>query len=187
LLVFRCAPIITPYLEDDYGAGVLIDTYLTYSRHSGAQPLTITQPIGSEQLGVSISFNGAVLATAVVPFNSTKLEINFPLANLSSQPRKDPFTIDCTATYSSQPNAESTQTFRATTSLFYLKAPPSGSVTKRDARTGALMVKAGEGKYETIFPMGFYTSFDNYLASDLRLLDDLKSQGYVASNLCIIK
>ncbi|KAJ7481484.1 hypothetical protein FB451DRAFT_1394136 [Mycena latifolia] len=172
LLVFRCAPILTPYLEEDHKAGVLVETFLTFARYNGAEPITSSS---AEVLDVSISVNGSTLATAVVSFNSTS-ELHFPLANLS-QPRKQPFTIVCTATYTSH-LSPGTQTISATTSLSYLPRPPSGSVTKRDSRTGALLVKSASGGYEAIFPMGFYTSFDNYLDSDLLILDNLKAQGF---------
>ncbi|KAJ7201038.1 hypothetical protein GGX14DRAFT_658778 [Mycena pura] len=179
LLVFRCTPIITPYIEEDDEAGILVDTFLTYSRYTGAEPIIIPQgPTGtaSETLGVSISINGTVLANAVVPFNSTS-ELHFPLANLS-RARKQQFPIDCTASYISHLLPEP-QIFSVTTGLSYLPRPPSGSVTKRDARTGALLVKPRSGDlFEAIFPMGFYTSFDNYLDSDLVILDDIKAQGF---------
>ncbi|KAJ7704390.1 hypothetical protein B0H17DRAFT_1039508 [Mycena rosella] len=174
LLVFRCAPIVTPYLEEDDEAGVLVETFVTFVQYGGAE--RIAEPTGAEVLDVSISMDGSMLATAVVSFNSTS-ELYFPLANLS-QPRKQPFRIDCTASYTSNPFLE-TRTFSATTALSYLPRPPSGSVTKRDARTGALLVKPPNGGlYEAIFPIGFYTSFDNYLESDLLILDSLKEQGF---------
>jgi hypothetical protein len=31
--------------------------------------------------------------------------------------------------------------------------------------------------YTPVFPLGFYTSFDDYLAKDLSILDDLKARG----------
>ncbi|KAJ7028680.1 hypothetical protein C8F04DRAFT_1118335 [Mycena alexandri] len=174
LLVFRCAPIITPYLEEDYEAGVVVETFVTYSRYSGAEP--IAGPASTAALEVSIRVNDTILAKAIVGLNSTS-ELHFPLANLS-QPRKQPFIIDCTASYTSQHSPE-TQTFSTTTALSYLPNQLSGSVTRRDARTGALLVKRqGSSLYETIFPIGFYTSFDNYLDSDLLILDQLKAQGF---------
>jgi hypothetical protein len=49
-----------------------------------------------------------------------------------------------------------------------------------DLRTGALMAKPANGSggdYESIFPIGFYTTFDGYLAGNLSVLDELKEQG----------
>ncbi|KAJ6590961.1 hypothetical protein DFH09DRAFT_1419580 [Mycena vulgaris] len=156
LLVFRCAPIITPYLDEDNEAGVLVETFVTFARYGDAQPIA-SPPEPAEVLDVSISFNGTTLASSVVAFNSTT-ELHFPLANLS-QPRKQPFTIDCTASYASR-------LIPGHTDIQY-------------ARTGALLVKPPNGgPYEAIFPIGFYTSFDNYLDSDLRILDKLKAQGF---------
>jgi hypothetical protein len=146
---------------------------LTWAHSSGAAPIALSP--GAEVLDVSISVNGSTLATAIVALNSTA-ELHFPLANLS-QPRKQPFTIDCTASYASHLSPEA-QKFSATAALSYLPRPLSGSVTKRDLRTGAVLVKPPSGaSYEPIFPVGFYTSFDNYLDSDLFVLDTLKAQG----------
>ncbi|KAJ7178063.1 hypothetical protein C8R46DRAFT_1075716 [Mycena filopes] len=178
LLVFRCSPIITPYLHEDHEAGVVVETFVTYSRYSGSKPVVFSdgQPSSTAALEVSISVNGALLAEATVGFNSTS-ELHFPLANLS-QPRKQPFIIDCAASYTPQHSHER-QIFSAVAAISYLPAQESGSVTKRDSRTGALLVKpSGSNSYEPIFPIGFYTSFDNYLDSDLLILDQLKAEGF---------
>ncbi|KAJ7764560.1 hypothetical protein DFH07DRAFT_811639 [Mycena maculata] len=174
LLVFRCSPIIAPYLEEDHEAGIIVEVFTTFARYSGAEP--IVGHSAPEILDVSVSSNGSVLAAATVALNSTS-ELHFPLANLS-QPRKQSFTIDCIASYTSHLFFEA-QILRTTTALSYLPSPSSGSVTKRDSRTGALLVKPSNGgPYEAIFPIGFYTSFDGYLDSDLSILDDLKDQGF---------
>jgi hypothetical protein len=72
------------------------------------------------------------------------------------------------------------QTFEANTELSYLPNPAQGSVTKMDLRTGALLAKpanGSEGNYATVFPIGFYTTFYGYLASNNSILDELKDQG----------
>ena len=49
-----------------------------------------------------------------------------------------------------------------------------------DLRTGALLAKPASGKggnYQTVFPFGFYTSFD-YLSSNLANIDAIAAQGY---------
>ncbi|KAJ7253030.1 hypothetical protein B0H12DRAFT_1117142 [Mycena haematopus] len=178
LLVFRCAPIITPYLEEeDHHAGLVIEAFVTDMRYNGAAPITrAAEPTAGETLEVSISIDGSILSQSSVRLNSTS-ELHFPLANLS-QPRKQPFSIDCTASYASHLSPEP-QTFSATTTLSYLPRPPLGSATKRDSRTGALLVRPpGSSSYEAVFPIGFYTSFDSYLDSDLSILDELKAQGF---------
>jgi predicted ATP-grasp superfamily ATP-dependent carboligase len=73
-----------------------------------------------------------------------------------------------------------TQTFEATAQVYYLPNPSEGSVTKMDLRTGALLAKPANGSggdYETVFPIGFYTTYDGYLASNTSVLDELKAQG----------
>ncbi|KAF7366728.1 hypothetical protein MSAN_00930900 [Mycena sanguinolenta] len=177
LLVFRCAPILTPYLEkEDHIAGLFIEASITHTRYNGAEPINLAgEPTAGETLDVAISIGGTILSQSAVRLNSTS-ELHFPLANLS-QSRKQPFTIDCTASYASHLSPEP-QIFSTTASLFYLPRPSSGSVTKRDSRTGALLVRpAGSSSYETVFPFGFYTSFDGYLDSNLHILDELKAQG----------
>lgn len=73
------------------------------------------------------------------------------------------------------------QVFEATATLSYLPNPPEGSVTKMDLRTGALLAKPANGSggdYEAVFPIGFYTTYDGYLASNFSILDELKAQGF---------
>jgi len=73
-----------------------------------------------------------------------------------------------------------TQTFEASAALYYLPNPSEGSVTKMDLRTGALLAKPANGSggnYEAVFPIGFYTTYDGYLASNTSVLDELKAQG----------
>ncbi|KAJ6463939.1 hypothetical protein C8R45DRAFT_1175041 [Mycena sanguinolenta] len=178
LLVFRCAPIITPYLEDeDHTAGLVIEAFTTNTRYNGAEPIVLgAEATAGENLDVTISIDGSILSQSAVRLNSTS-ELHFPLANLS-QSRKQPFTIDCTASYTSNLSPER-QIFGPNAVLFYLPRPSLGSATKRDSRTGALLVRTpGSSSYEAVFPVGFYTSFDGYLDSNLRILDELKAQGF---------
>jgi hypothetical protein len=48
-----------------------------------------------------------------------------------------------------------------------------------DLRTGALLSRKpnGSGDYEPVFPIGFYTQFNYYLASNLSMLDELAREG----------
>nr|GAT44437.1 predicted protein [Mycena chlorophos] len=177
LLVLRCAPILTPYIQfEDFEAGILVETFVTHSlRYADAQRVDV-DAVGLE---VSITSAGTVLSSASVAMNSST-ELYFPLANLSQAPRMQLFEIACMA--STKAPAEAflePQTFKATTNLTYLPQPASGSVTKRDGRTGALLVRAAESSgYQPIFPFGFYTSFDGYLDSNLTILDELKADGF---------
>ncbi|KAF7329724.1 hypothetical protein MKEN_00235700 [Mycena kentingensis (nom. inval.)] len=174
LLVLRCAPIMIPYIEgEDHEAGVLVEAFVTHAlRYPDAQRMNGETIV----LEVSISSNGDVLSTSILPLNSTR-ELYFPLANLSNAARKQPFQLDCIAS-TSVDFEMSSQTFNATTELAYLPPPIRGSVTKRDGRTGALLVRKYTD-YEPIFPFGFYTSFDGYLDADLGILDKLKAAGHV--------
>lgn len=68
--------------------------------------------------------------------------------------------------------------------LSLLPNPTNSSVTKMDLRTSALLAKPATGlggTYDPVLPIGFYTSFDGYLASNLSVIDDLKERGWLSS------
>lgn len=176
LLSFRCAPAIRPYLAEDKVGEIIIDSLVTYTEIDGAQPITLSsngsQPTtGGGHLTVEISVDGKTLANGSVPLNATKYALPITLSSLQTQ--KGAYNVSCSATYSNQ-------SFNTSTALSYLPDPQSGSVTKMDLRSGALLAKPignAKGAYEPVFPIGFYTSFDGYLATNLSALNDLKAQG----------
>ena len=173
LLAFRCTPIYKPYIAEDVasGAGFIIDTVVTHIQVRGAKPITL-EP-APKPLLVSIRIGQTLLAEELVPINATKFEIPFYLTKLI--PRKEPYTVSCFATY------QGGQIYTTTASLSYLPNPLSGSVTKFDSRTGGLWTKpfnpGHAANYTPVFSLGFYTSFDDYLAKDPSILDDLKARG----------
>ena len=122
---------------------------------------------------MSISIGRTVLAIDRVPVNATKFEIPFSLTKV--MPRKEPYTVSCSASYLGN------QKYTADALLSYLPNPLSGSVTKFDSRTGGLWTKSFDvghaADYTPVFPLGFYSSFDDYLAKDLSVLGDLKARG----------
>ena len=122
---------------------------------------------------MSISIGNTVLAVGLIPINATKFEVPFSLTKL--MPRKEPYAVSCSASYRDD------QRYSTSTSLSYLPNPASGSITKLDARTGGLWTKPFDvghaADYTPVLPLGFYTSFDDYLAKDLSILDDLKARG----------
>jgi len=152
-------------------AGFVVDTVVTHTQVRGAKPIVLEST--AKFFFVSISIGNNVLAVGRVPINATKFEIPFSLTKL--MPRKEPYTVSCSATYHGD------QKYTTNASLSYLPNPVSGSITKFDARTGGLWTKpfdAGHATgYTPVFPLGFYTSFDDYLAKDLSILDDLKARG----------
>ncbi|KAJ7647730.1 hypothetical protein FB45DRAFT_207327 [Roridomyces roridus] len=179
LLALRCAPAIRPYLPEDaksdtYPVAILIDTPITHSHISNAAPITL----GPGDLDVTVSVNGKKIASGAVPLNATKHALSFSLSSLKAQ--KAAYTITCSATF-----ASSKQTFSATGLLTYLPDPPAdiGSVTKFDARTGAVLARPIGGPknaaFEPVFPIGFYTGFGSYLETNFSTaLPELKSQGF---------
>lgn len=177
LLSIRCAQAVRPYLPEDMinsdpsFVSILIDTPVTYSRIAGASPVHLSKI--QHSLEISISIEGKTLTKGSVPLNATKHALPFFLASL--KPRAEAYNVACSATLGSQK-------FTASSLLTYLPAPPSeiGSVTKMDMRTGALLARPATGSggpYEALFPIGFYTDYDGYLATNMSVIAELKSQG----------
>ena len=149
--------------------GFIIDTVVTHTQVRGAKPIILKS---TAKLLVSISIGDTVLALDQVPVNATKFEIPFSLTKV--MPRKEPYIVSCSASYLGN------QKYTADALLSYLPNPLSGSITKFDSRTGGLWTKPFDVRdYTPVFPLGFYTSVDDYLAKNLSILDDLKARGYV--------
>ena len=180
LLALRCTPAIRPYLAEDattlspQDMAILIDAPVVFQQISNAASISIPTLNTPGLLNVSVSVDGKELTSGTVPLNATKHALSFSLSSL--QPRVEAYTITCSASFSSQ-------RYQATGSLTYLPDPPSsiGSVTKMDLRTGAILAKPADGKggsYAPVFPIGFYTAFDGYLAQYLNISAQLKAQGH---------
>ncbi|KAK0477002.1 hypothetical protein IW261DRAFT_300149 [Armillaria novae-zelandiae] len=179
LLALRCGQAIRPYLsEDRHGivddptaVSILVDTPITYSLITGASPFTGTL---DTTLKVTVSAQGKTLASGRVPINASKHALSLSLSSLT--PRTEAYNISCVG------EMESGERFATTSLLSYLPAPPRdiGSVTKMDMRTGGLLARPAhkDGAYERVFPIGFYTQFDSYLAVNLSAIGILKEQGF---------
>lgn len=165
----------------------MIDAPVTFSEITGAAPINLPTHGSPGTLEVTVTVNGKTLARGPVSINATKAELPFSLKDL--KPQTAPFDVKCSATYSSPGSKGTSQTFSANTSLSYLPDPPDGrSVTKMDLRTGALLAKPAKGKrgaYETVFPVGFYTDFGGYLATNLSVIDEIKAQGFTVVCACL--
>ena len=126
-----------------------------------------------EFLTVKISILGNVLAVSEVPVGAIKFEI--PFSSTSLIPQNEPHTVFCSTT------CVNYQEFVTNASLSYLPNPSCGSITKFDSRTGGLWTKLINGDtitdYTPLFPLGFFTSFGDYLSKNLSILDDLKARG----------
>ncbi|KIK75861.1 hypothetical protein PAXRUDRAFT_88970, partial [Paxillus rubicundulus Ve08.2h10] len=186
LIAFRCAPVFRPYLEEDgKDAAFLIDTPIVYQYIEGAAPISLpaSSAHSSRGLGnvdVTISIGNYLYTTEEVPVNATGFEISLDIHSLIAQ--KTPYNVSCSATYKTETSSSGTTTqyFSANTSLLYLP-DTSNSVVKTDLRTGALWTRPADGKggaFAPFIPQGFYISFDQYLAKNLSLLDQLKADGF---------
>ncbi|KAG2137480.1 hypothetical protein DEU56DRAFT_756062 [Suillus clintonianus] len=185
LLSFRCAPVFRPYLEEDAkSAAFVVDTPIVYDWVAGAERISLSSGSGSSggsadlgSLCVTISV-GSVHTTANVALNSTGIQIPVDISNLKAQ--KTAYDVSCSATYSSKSQPANEQTFNTSSSLLYLP-DTDASVTKTDLRTGALWVRppSGEGgAFAPFIPQGFYVNFDQHLASNLSIIDQLKADGF---------
>ncbi|KAF8895871.1 hypothetical protein CPB84DRAFT_1963145 [Gymnopilus junonius] len=182
---FKCLPRVQPYLERDNcsSASVIVDTSLTsvHFRHSVPLPSESFVSLNAASSSTSL---GLILTVGVEDHNTSYQNTEFDVKNLelplslcSLLPRREPYSITCTAKI--RLFNGTTHTYNYTSSLLYLPTPGPGpgSVTKLDRKTGALMTHSGNDKFEPIFPIGFYTDF-GYLASNLTILDEIKSQGF---------
>ncbi|KAH7924181.1 hypothetical protein BV22DRAFT_1035409 [Leucogyrophana mollusca] len=186
LLAFRCAPAMRPYLAEDVytPAGVLIDSPVVYSNIAGAKAINLAPgPLANAgKLDVTVSWNGRTLASGAVPLNASAFELPFSLEGLT--PQMAAYDLTCVASYSAATSAAvfaPPQTFTSSAALSFLPNPTNSSVTKMDLRTGAILAKPATGEdgvYAPVFPIGFYTSFDGYLATNLSVINELKEQGF---------
>ncbi|KAG2155662.1 hypothetical protein DEU56DRAFT_897582 [Suillus clintonianus] len=189
LLSFRCAPVFRPYLEEDAkSAAFVVDTPIVYDWITGAESISLpsnsSNSSGSTGLGslsVTISV-GSVYTTTNVPLNATGIQIPVDISNLDAQ--KTAYNVSCSAVYSAPSSSGSEtaneQKFSASSSLLYLPNT-NASVTKTDLRTGALWVRPASGNggtFAPFIPQGFYINFDQYLAKNLSMIDQLKADGF---------
>lgn len=189
LLSFRCAPVFRPYLQEDAkSAAFVVDTPIVYDWIAGAEPISLPSTSGSStnstglgSLTVTISV-GSVKTTANVPLNATNFQIPVDISKLQAQ--KTMYHVSCSATYSAPSSSKSqpayNQKFKTSASLLYLP-DTNASVTKTDLRTGALWVRPANGKggaFAHFVPQGFYINFDQYLAKNLTMIDQLQADGF---------
>ncbi|KAI6037979.1 hypothetical protein EDC04DRAFT_2070394 [Pisolithus marmoratus] len=181
LFAFRCAPGFRPYLEQDAKTAVfVVDTRIVYDWINGTSPITLssnntnsTSPSDAGNVTVSIKLNGAH-TTLSVPMNATGFQIPLDLSNVTAQ--QTPYEVDCVAFY----GTGKAQNYSARASLLYLP-DTNNSVTKTDLRTGSLWVRPVNNPtsgFRPFVPQGFYVSFDQYLAKNLSLIDQLKADGF---------
>ncbi|CCM01655.1 uncharacterized protein FIBRA_03717 [Fibroporia radiculosa] len=179
LLAFRCVPAIKPYLPEDAftPASIIVDTYITYSEIANTAPISLPDDGLLGDLLVTVEVDGMIVTGGIVPLNATKVELPFSLIGLT--PQKAARDVSCTAVYAS---TKGLQTFKTSAALSYLPNPTDGSaVTKMDLRTGALLAKPATGKggdYEPVMAVGFYSGFDNYLATNLSTINEAKEMGF---------
>jgi hypothetical protein len=165
---FRCAPAIKPWIHrEDWTGTMLVDVENTNMEIAGARPIQAAFD-DKERFLVSFSVGGILVGSGMVRLGLSQ-HIDFPLTLL---PRSEPYDVTCVAR-----RILHCDVFEATAQLFYLPANPyGGTVVKTDVATGGLLVKRRRG-WEPIFPFGFYYSFDNYLATNLSIIDAAKARG----------
>lgn len=120
-----------------------------------------------------------VLASSIVSLNST---IELPLDLTALPPSIDAYTLSCSLSLPLQDPFNDTWRTQVNETFRVLPAenPWGGSVSRIDRRTGAILVLKEE-RWDPIFPVGFYTSYEDYLAQDISHLDEMKRLGSVCS------
>ncbi|PFH51136.1 hypothetical protein AMATHDRAFT_143328, partial [Amanita thiersii Skay4041] len=178
LLAFRCGPRIKPYLLEDATtmvASVLVDTLATFLHMENTFSIDDAHVGKNNGVDVTVFAGDVVLGRGFVPFNVTNAEISINLGRLI--PRRSPYKLTCTGMIDT--TRKNSEAFTVNSSLWYLPTPYFGSVTKVDFKTKATLFKNKCGNsFETVFPIGFYTSFTGYLDVDLTILDEVKAQGF---------
>ncbi|KAI9457834.1 hypothetical protein HD554DRAFT_2177530 [Boletus coccyginus] len=169
LVALRCSPAFRPYLQEDAeNVAFIIDTPIVDRYIQGASPITLPSS-GSDGLGtmnVTISIDGRVCANQEVPLNITGYEVPLHVSSLPTQ--KTAYQVTCTATYQGETSSVASSYnhvkpyYSTSASLLYLP-DTQGSVVKTDLRTGTV---------------GFYVSFDQYLAKNWSIIDQLKADGF---------
>jgi hypothetical protein len=174
LLALRCQPALIPFLPEDANtAEVVVDALVRYAHIAGAQDLVLPDAnhVNDTELSVTVSIDGARLAAGLVSLNGTA-RMAVSLAHLT--PRTEPYELSCAGTLR-------VQSFSSSSSLTYLPSPPAGigSVTKRDLRTGGVLVKKAGATvpYQPLLPIGFYTGFGGYLEGNDTAVEVLADQG----------
>ncbi|KAI6099015.1 hypothetical protein F5141DRAFT_1144020 [Pisolithus sp. B1] len=181
LLVFRCAPVFRPYLQEDAkNAAFVVDTRIVYDLINGASPISLPNNTGSSShaagnVAVTIEVGG-LRTTHDVPLNATGYEVPLDISGLTAQ--QTPYNVSCSALYS--PSSLNPQSYSTNATLLYLPNSKN-SVTKTDLRTGSLWARPANntgGPFQPFVPQGFYISFNPYLVQNLSYIDQLKAEGF---------
>ncbi|TEB33895.1 hypothetical protein FA13DRAFT_1730171 [Coprinellus micaceus] len=171
LLTFRCSQTIRPYLPHDTtnSPTVLVSSWISNTSYPDSvewtPPPGFPGPFESRKPHCVASGSIPEIPTGSDPDQGRNQVVKdyyeLPLDLGKLQPQKEHYTLE----------------FRCPTFLSF-PGNEIGSVTKMDGRSGALLVQSNEGpgRFKEIFPIGFYTQFNNYL-TNLTVLSDLKNQG----------
>lgn len=122
---------------------------------------------------INIAETDDPLVQNTVPVNSTGTLFRVPLSRL--QPRLEPIQV---VLYGAPEGG--TPTWTATTTLSYLPAKPSGSVTRIDNLFGGLyfLNSLTNHTFVPLLPYGFYASYDHFLReNDTALVDTYAARG----------
>ncbi|KAG8816464.1 hypothetical protein FRC18_000994 [Serendipita sp. 400] len=206
LLLFRCDTEIKPYIHgEDKVANVVVDIGITHQNLSGSFPMLDITPDRQFQVTIHTTDDGHTLAKETLSLGM-KQPISFPLDQI--QARASAYDIQCQLrvlprdpitkpVVYQMDSVESivmdveTPDGTAVTRLYYLPPNPHGrSTVKMDVIRSVLLVRdqssssssgggvEGTTPWKPLIPFGFYTSFDDYLAKNLSILDDAKQRGF---------
>ena len=174
LLHVQFQPRYSLYLDgEEYGEFVVNAEFSQY--HGTPWPNATSSSKWANKLifSINIAETDYPLVQNTVPVNSTGTLFRFALSHL--KPRLEPIQV---VLYGAPEGG--TPTWTATTTLFYLPAKPSGSITRIDNLHGGLYFRsaATNHTFTPFLPYGFYASYDNFLAqNDTTLIDHYASLG----------
>lgn len=174
----QCLPRIQPLIQED-----ACDTVSILISIEGLPRYDSVVPANLPMISLAIDVEGQnVLLESINATKPRNIDHEAHISICSTiMPRRESFNISCRARIE-HPDGQGL-ILDATSTLSYLPTPKDGSVTKLDRKTGGMLVKAASGSFEPIFPIGFYTDFGGYLATNLTILDELKKQGYTQTYL----
>ena len=186
LLYVQLEPRHSIYVSSEKTGEFIVDASLSYihgapwinstpSAAGGNQ----TAPFGMLEFDVRVEENDELLVSNSVAVNTTDNLFEFDMSLL--KPRMTPYSI---VLYAAPMQSSDTQSYNATTELYYLPFKHNGSTVKIDNLYGGMLVANNVTNYafEPLLPFGFYASCSGYLNFSLANVSAYKDLGFNAIN-----
>ncbi|ROV93488.1 hypothetical protein VSDG_06764 [Cytospora chrysosperma] len=144
------------YVGNETTAELIVDAALSYYHGSAYSAAVSTGSNGTDSLHFTVTAQGSVLVSGVVPVNTTDNLFEFDLTGL--EPSTSAYAVTLTGTTLSGGN------YTAHSELFYLPDKTTGSVVKVDRLYGSLLYRNSVtgGAFQPVFPYGYYGNYGSY-------------------------